>query len=117
VSIKCRNYCCFSISEIQGWIINRSIESSELPETSESIVELYPNPTSTELFVKYNKDVDYTITVNIYNSQLGFIESYELPSNTLINVDVSSLEPGVYFVEIYDDQSKRHIKMKKFIKL
>lgn len=79
---------------------------------TENSVQLYPNPTASELtiFIAEASEVD----IRIYNllGKLMINEPNKLIANTLV-LDVSSLQTGVYFVRI---NSENGTVTKRFIK-
>lgn len=79
----------------------------------ESIL-LYPNPSSDKLYVKLNRifeEGSLSIT-NVIGKQI--LQQKVLKNNLLVEVDISNIKQGVYFVTIISDSRK--MKHVKFIK-
>jgi len=64
----------------------------------ENSISIFPNPTNNILTIEFNAAVNETInSLTIYN-MLGQVELIE--SNGKVEVDVSTLQAGVYFIKI-----------------
>jgi len=78
---------------------------------SENSISIFPNPTNNILTIEFNAAVNETInSLTIYN-MLGQVELIE--SNGKVEVDVSTLQAGVYFIKINtnkDDWNGKFIK-------
>ena len=81
-------------------------------QTAESQVRVYPNPVNNELRVYGNR-----ITEEIY--ELYTLEGKKLASLTpafytgFVSINVSALEPGVYFIKTSGSQTENHLKFIK----
>jgi hypothetical protein len=76
---------------------------------------LYPNPVTTQLNVKINKDIPNAITLRITNLIGNQVVNKDVDSDN-IQQNVSSFLPGSYIIEIIDRNTKKSIGIKKFIK-
>lgn len=85
-----------------------SLSTSSL--TKEPKVELYPNPTSTTLSIKIEKETFHTLIVT---NTIGQVLLQEPINNTISNVDVSKMPPGLYCITL---KGEKGIVVKKFIK-
>lgn len=63
--------------------------------------EIYPNPTTDKLFVKYFGINSEIITLNIYNAYGKLVIRRELENEDII--DLQNLENGFYFIEMYSE--------------
>lgn len=85
-------------------------ETLAVQDTSESKIQIYPNPAKNEIFVDW-KSVDATFSII---DAKGSIVSYKTKlKNGKNRIDVSKLPSGLYFIEI--SESGKNIKS-KFIK-
>lgn len=69
----------------------------------EEEIRLFPNPIteSVKLYVEVNKSGTYHIRVtNVLGQQLAQFDDYLTPGENAIDVDFSSLDKGVYIVDI-----------------
>lgn len=71
---------------------------------------LFPNPANDILTLSSKKNIEH---VNIYNTLGQHIRSFNNINTEQFTIDISSLNPGYYFVEILSDQN---IIQKKIIK-
>ena len=75
---------------------------SDINENSLSSVEVYPNPMNNTLFIK-NNDIQNVTIFNTVGQQVLFVENRN-------EIDVESLESGLYFVKIVDNRSNSVVK-------
>ncbi|MFW6267493.1 MAG: T9SS type A sorting domain-containing protein, partial [Marinilabiliaceae bacterium] len=80
---------------------------SFLPGVEEQDVVVYPNPADRQLFIE-GVTID---RLKIYSLNGKTIMNLQSPSS---GIDVSNLKQGIYFIEIEDENQKKHIT--KFIK-
>lgn len=67
------------------------------------LLNVFPNPTSSNLNIEINSEKQsYLELVNLTGVTL---KSFELPGNGSKVLDVSKLTPGVYFVNVYNDEN------------
>jgi hypothetical protein len=75
-------------------------------------VTVYPNPFSNEMNISFLEKIDKTYTITIQNS-IGQTVRVLKPTNQLVNIDLTSLEKGIYFVNITNAIGVKMIKMVK----
>ncbi len=89
-------------------LVNTEVVSTlGVSETNSSPIYLYPNPTSNILNVKSNSPIS---KIYVYNSLGQKVISFFNQSK----VDISILNKGLYFVEIYNDSGRKLVS--RFIK-
>jgi Secretion system C-terminal sorting domain len=94
-------------TDIDGQFSYSKIISNDCFEKSS--FNVYPNPSANGMFnLTYRFDAKPT-TLSIYDVQLKLI-SYELLTNTLHQIDLSSLSSGAYYA-IIDNGEQRHVKL------
>ncbi len=91
--------------------------TSEISDPSNDIAILvYPNPASDQLFVQTATLPGTALTIRIMDLQgrLVMTENFQQAQNSgLINLDISTLDNGVYFIELTGNKSRQ---MAKFIR-
>ena len=75
---------------------------SDASENSLSSVEVYPNPMNNTLLIR-NNDIQSVTIFNTVGQQVLFVENRN-------EIDVESLESGLYFVKIVDSRSNSVVK-------
>ncbi|MDH7914032.1 FG-GAP-like repeat-containing protein [Winogradskyella sp. SYSU M77433] len=88
------------------------VEGSTLSLSEEAIddINLYPNPTSGKLFINSNKTYEKVL---IYNTVGQKVKEIKFSKNES-SIDMSSLKPGVYFLEVLGDISKQTFRIVKY---
>ncbi len=79
------------------------------PSISNELITIYPNPTSTTLFI--GAENHFFNHYQITNTAGQLLQQSVLKEN---KIDVSSLNPGIYFIQFKDDKGK--VFLSKFIK-
>jgi hypothetical protein len=75
---------------------------------------LYPNPVKNNLVLDFKTRIG-SGSVNIYNALGQLVQNVNKPdSGNSINIDVSALKTGTYFIEVHSEKGKT---TKKFVKL
>jgi hypothetical protein len=88
--------------------------SSKITEIANDDISLYPIPAKDNLFIKSNKDLkNSTVKIFDMSNRLVFEKNTSITNNS--SIDISTLQKGVYFIDITDSNSKSHY-FKKFIK-
>lgn len=82
-----------------------------IDETAVDIVTVYPNPVADNLYLSGNERIEKGTIRSITGSVVLNIKN--IPTNGMI--DVSTLEPGVYFLNVYFSDGKQ--QMEKIMKL
>ncbi|WP_439150885.1 VPS10 domain-containing protein [Winogradskyella sp.] len=87
------------------WRSNVYDESLSVTDFEFNNLELYPNPATSEVNLKWNKPED--VSVRIYNT-LGKLMYYGKSVNLIdgLNIDVSSFGSGMYFVKLNSSQGE-----------
>ncbi|MBI3134308.1 MAG: right-handed parallel beta-helix repeat-containing protein [Bacteroidetes bacterium] len=110
------NVICTEIT-VDPWYAEILINTGEpcglgIQESDENFVHLYPNPATTN--VQIQAAGNQTIhAIEIYAADGSVVYSQKMLNQTLISVDLSNFESGIYFVQIttgQDVQTKRLIK-------
>ena len=71
------------------------------PLISDDFFRLYPNPTSSTFIIEVNSDASTSmITAEIYNVTGERLFVIELSGNAIIEMDISLLSRGIYFVRV-----------------
>ncbi|MCH2045048.1 MAG: Ig-like domain-containing protein [Saprospiraceae bacterium] len=78
-----------------------STSSITLKEEKPKVV-VYPNPTKDQLFLQAQKT--QIRSLSLYNTLGQLITSIQQPSSSLVNLDVSAYEAGVYLLRIETDK-------------
>jgi len=78
---------------------------------------IHPNPADNQLFITFDAQQYQTMQINLYHSNGQLIKTLNREMNTgtqQVNVDVSSLASGVYFVELVteDGIGTQHVMIK-----
>jgi hypothetical protein len=89
-----------------------SIEALSNPDFEFSnFVKLYPNPTSSILTIESQSTINLK-SIEIFNS-LGQLMQAVPNDNNQLNIDVSNLQTGTYFIKVYSDKG---VGVSKFVK-
>ena len=85
-------------------------------ETNENGVSIFPNPARSELGItNYEVGMQEVKVINVMGEEV--ISHWSLVNSNSVTLDVSGLEKGMYFVEVYFDKlSNRGAVRKKFVK-
>jgi hypothetical protein len=98
---------------VKGLTLNSSFNNNVLPsadmENSQYGVRLYPNPATNQVIVSSPTLVN---SIRVFNTNGSLLKSLS-PNGKSIQVDVNSLRPGTYIMEI---KSGDNTFRKKFIK-
>ncbi|CAN5794571.1 hypothetical protein BH11BAC7_BH11BAC7_20710 [soil metagenome] len=85
--------------------------NGDLP-SGDDIVKVFPNPASTELFIAAKESLQPT--VRIINASGQEVSKAEISAKNLYRVDVATLAPGLYMVEVvYPDGTSKHVQFVK----
>ena len=66
-------------------------------------IQIYPNPGSGNFTIDLAQSANQKIDVTIYNCLGQTIDTKVNKSSSKINIDLSSVEDGIYFIEIKGD--------------
>jgi hypothetical protein len=76
-------------------------------EATERAIQFYPNPVGDLLYLKPSFDVSYNIKLLIYNNLGQHITSFNLANETTEQTfDVSTLNEGLYWYQLQNEQAK-----------
>jgi len=75
-------------------------------------VEIYPNPVSDQLNLRFNEQTEFPIEVSIYSASGQLTHHFEVEDLSTV-VPVEDLERGLYHLQINDG---RNIQTKRFVK-
>jgi len=70
-------------------------------------ISIHPNPAQNTLFISSKKGIEI-MQVSIYNQTVQLVLQKKRPANT---IDVSMLQPGMYFIELVTDESRIREKL------
>lgn len=74
---------------------------------------IYPNPVHDELHVELNKAITGLLTFRIIDVNGRIMKQYyfgQLPMHTTKVLDVSGLAPGIYFIQLIEDNQLRDVR-------
>jgi hypothetical protein len=81
-----------------GWSFNGI---SQITNTSALEAQLFPNPASSTVNIRFNRMVNDPVTIRIFNSSGSMIQSETgLPSGKLVTLSLTGLSSGLYFITI-----------------
>ncbi|WP_136480189.1 T9SS type A sorting domain-containing protein [Cognatitamlana onchidii] len=89
------------------WIINYSTLGIETIEskTNEYNIQLYPNPTSSILNLKFDSQLTRDLSVKISSIDGKVVKTVNISTLTHTPVDISSLSDGIYVAHFYANNS------------
>ncbi|MBT6837924.1 MAG: CocE/NonD family hydrolase [Bacteroidetes bacterium] len=113
-TLSANNYLYFGkkyLSRIyfDGYYYLGAIEESN----SKSLIKTYPNPTQNNLFID-PQNLQPPFTYSIFDLQGKELMHGEVKSNAVFSLDISALNPQVYFIRV---KSETHTSVSKFIKV
>lgn len=73
-----------------------------IDEKTKMELKIYPNPAQDQLFLEINDSGDYKVSVYNQLGQVVMEDDIRISGNSQASVSVSSLEEGIYIVEILD---------------
>jgi len=73
---------------------------------------IYPNPTKNQLIISFNEVIDNSYTISVKNS-LGQVVNKFRPNEQRVNLDLSTLDKGVYFINIANFEGSKTVKVIK----
>jgi hypothetical protein len=76
-------------------------------------INLYPNPTESNIYLKLDQRPDKYIEIHLFNSSGKFLSSVKEPSELLYKISLKGMDDGLYFIKLYD--SNGYLSSKKFI--
>lgn len=86
-------------------------------ETAENILSVYPNPTNNNFIAQFNSSLKGKIEVLVID-ELGRVVNHQTINksndNIQINVDLSTMNKGVYFLKIQSEQAQYIKRVLKF---
>ena len=99
---------------------NNSLTSGELGLRLSDIQmnEMYPNPTNSTLTLNFEANATFDSEIKVMDVSGRVISAYATSINegiNVVNMDVSSMSPGVYFIKMVDQNGA--VENHKFIKV
>jgi hypothetical protein len=86
----------FALYNQQTSALHRTYRSTTVP-----ILEMYPNPTATYTRILLSGATTEPVTVSVVNMNGVLVRSYEYSAGSgRFDIDVSSLAPGIYAVQV-----------------
>lgn len=83
-------------------------------DSKKNEVQLYPNPSDSQLNIQFNASENYTIRVyNSLGKEMFLLANHSFEEKVIETIDVSSWSKGIYFVEV---NSGKNSETKKFIR-
>ncbi|WP_452226813.1 T9SS type A sorting domain-containing protein [Lacinutrix cladophorae] len=99
---------CYSYSD-SCYVVSESLAITEFD--SKVDYQLYPNPTKESIFIK--NDVHQIKEILLYDINMKMIKTKSVKNSSPIEIDLSILDSGIYFLKIVSDKS---MTIKKIIK-
>lgn len=89
---------------VPGVNVFHFVDGLSIDQTSEKIFEVYPNPSENKIIIKFNEEPENINIINIFSidGNLQISQPIQFPADN-IQVDISELSDGVYFV-VYKNQ-------------
>ncbi len=71
-------------------------------------LKLYPNPTFDKVFIEFPTEQNQVQNINVFSTNGGLIiaETHHLKNQKIIQLDVSKLAAGAYFIQVFNNNSK-----------
>ena len=85
--------------------------------TNISNISLFPNPTSQNVFLNYEAKYESQINISIFDiagKETQNSQTQMIPGKNNLKLNTETLESGIYFIEVRNENSSKKIK---FIKL
>jgi hypothetical protein len=102
---------CSNMDSLMIFILDDTgIEYNNSPAIT---IDLYPNPSKSEIFIKISQRPKQYLELQISNSSGQLLRSVKEPSELLYKVNVDGLNKGLYFIKVLDAEG--YIASKKFI--
>jgi len=89
---------------ITGTVDDLGLEPNEPNE----LLNVYPNPTSGEINIEFNKAFEGQL--ELYSMLGQLVESIEVDNMNLIQLDLSHLEKGLYTVALSDEEGEKRMQ-------
>ncbi|HRP61109.1 MAG TPA: T9SS type A sorting domain-containing protein, partial [Vicingus sp.] len=100
-----------NISLLADQLVNVEWLFTSINQAENNVIRFYPNPATDVLFVEFDSPLSTNIIVRDVLNREVLVEK---TNNSLkINIDISSLTKGVYFLEFENNQTKHSIKFIK----
>lgn len=89
-------------TDLNGNVTVSDIKSVDLSAINN--LNLYPNPSENYLIIELDKKQDFSFGISNINGQsVSSLIGYKVISENSLEIDISLLEPGVYFIQTTDD--------------
>ncbi|MCH8318710.1 MAG: PKD domain-containing protein, partial [Bacteroidetes bacterium] len=103
VSLSAGNNCGSDLTFRQVSVISTGLSEDEV---SPGTVQIYPNPANKNLIIKISLDKSQFVDIKFYDVRGSLIKEIapEVLSKKLLELDISSWIPGVYYIKIQTDE-------------
>jgi len=105
---------CVDSSSISLQVLHDSSCFVHVEENFEDDLFIYPNPTTDNIYVNYKSNERDALSIRIYSIEGKSISTLEFEYSDSFSIDLSSVNNGVYIIEITQGDNK---SMKRFVKL
>jgi len=85
----------------------------QIEENTLQNVKIYPNPASDKLHIDLNKTVFNNFNIKIFDCIGNLLKTSEFKPKENLEIDISELNPGMYFIEMITDNKN---SVSKFVK-
>jgi len=100
----------FNLTLVRGLVFPTSVAENTLF----TAVQLYPNPTSDKLYIRYDLAQQATVKLEVVNMVGKTVAAEQLPSSTngIYEVETAQLPEGVYFIRL---SGNNNLMVKRFV--
>jgi len=79
---------------------------------------VYPNPAHDKVFIRFaEKNIYENVSISIYNQYGVYVKSYKTKNSYLFEIDISELNKGIYFIQLFYDNNQTISRIEKLIVL
>ncbi|MGB0431573.1 MAG: immunoglobulin-like domain-containing protein [Bacteroidia bacterium] len=95
---------------VRRYIVVGNLDTVGIEEYTLANLEVYPNPTSATLYVKFQNT--FKGNISLYNSQLTQIKSFNIRNSAnQVEISCESLSAGIYFLMITNKKQSSMVKV------
>lgn len=73
----------------------------------------YPNPVRDQMTIKFDRNAEKARDIRIYNSTGALVRQLQSSKNREVTLNVSTLKPGLYILDIGEGQNRNQVKFTK----